>query len=62
MMIVFMRVMLNVIHDAINHMNFAIVTKDATVTLRQIVVSYHLSIDVHIFTQYTLCATMHTYC
>ena len=47
-MIVLMRVMLNVIQDAIDHMNFVMVTKDATVTLRQIVVSYHLLIDVHI--------------
>ena len=37
---VLMRVMFYVIHDAIDHMNFAIVTKDATVILRQIVVSY----------------------
>ena len=51
-MVVLMRVMLNVIHDAIDHMNFAIVTKDATVTLQQIVVSYHLLIDVHIIIQY----------
>lgn len=37
LMIVLMRVMLNVIQDAIDHMNFVMVTKDATVTLRQIV-------------------------
>ena len=61
-MIVLMRVMLNVTQDAIDHMNFVMVTKDATVTLRQIVVSYYLLIDVHIIAQYTLCATIHIYC
>ena len=49
-MIVLMRVMLNVIHGAIDQMNFAMVTKDALVILRQIVVSYHLSSDMRIYT------------
>ena len=45
-MIVLMRVMLSVIHDAIDQMIFAIATKDATAILRKIVVSNHLSIDI----------------
>ena len=48
-MIVLMRVMLSVIHDAIDQMNFAIATKDATAIQRKIVVSYHLLIDVCIY-------------
>ena len=62
-MIVLMRVMLSVIHDAIDQMIFAIATKDATAILRKIVVSYHLSVDIIIIImhiKYTLCATMCT--
>ena len=36
---VLMRVMFYVIRDAIDHINFAVITKDATVILQKIVVS-----------------------